>query len=120
MRETETRARGAYVERFQSENVFFSCCPQSAYSYNSLADFYTDANNYLANRSRTTSPITLAQFQVRYSNIPGNDKAIGRVMNHIARRGVDVITESTKRVHVSGHLPGLRGHGHYGPVTSVR
>ena len=66
---------GAYVERFQSENVFFSCCPQSAYSYNSLADFYTDANNYLANPNRTTSPVSLAQFQVRYSNIPGNDKA---------------------------------------------
>jgi ribonuclease J len=36
-------------------------------------------------------------------SIPGNEKAIGRVLNHIARRGVDVITESTKRVHVSGH-----------------
>lgn len=35
--------------------------------------------------------------------IPGNEKAIGRVMNHIARRGVDVITESSKHVHVSGH-----------------
>jgi ribonuclease J len=35
--------------------------------------------------------------------IPGNEKAIGRVMNHIARRGVDVVTESTKHVHVSGH-----------------
>jgi ribonuclease J len=35
--------------------------------------------------------------------IPGNEKAIGRVMNHLARRGVDVITESTKHVHVSGH-----------------
>ena len=35
--------------------------------------------------------------------IPGNEKAIGRVMNHIARRGVDVITESSKQVHVSGH-----------------
>lgn len=35
--------------------------------------------------------------------IPGNDKAIGRVMNHIARRGVDVVTESSKHVHVSGH-----------------
>jgi hypothetical protein len=67
---------GAYVERYQSENVFFSCCPQSAYSYNSLADFYTDANGYLANPNRTTSPITLGQFQVRYSNIPGNDRAI--------------------------------------------
>jgi ribonuclease J len=35
--------------------------------------------------------------------IPGNEKAIGRVMNHIARRGVDVVTESHKHVHVSGH-----------------
>ena len=35
--------------------------------------------------------------------IPGNEKAIGRVMNHIARRGVDIITEANKHVHVSGH-----------------
>jgi ribonuclease J len=35
--------------------------------------------------------------------IPGNEKAIGRVMNHLARRGVDIITESNKHVHVSGH-----------------
>lgn len=35
--------------------------------------------------------------------IPGNEKAIGRVMDHLARRGVDVVTESTKHVHVSGH-----------------
>jgi ribonuclease J len=35
--------------------------------------------------------------------IPGNEKAIGRVMNHIARRGVEIITEATKHVHVSGH-----------------
>jgi len=35
--------------------------------------------------------------------IPGNEKALGRVMNHVARRGVDVVTESSKHVHVSGH-----------------
>ncbi len=35
--------------------------------------------------------------------IPGNEKAIGRTINHIAHRGVDVITESSKHVHVSGH-----------------
>jgi ribonuclease J len=35
--------------------------------------------------------------------IPGNEKAIGRVINHITRRGADVITESMKPVHVSGH-----------------
>jgi ribonuclease J len=35
--------------------------------------------------------------------IPGNEKAIGRVMNHVARRGGDVIDETIKPVHVSGH-----------------
>jgi len=36
-------------------------------------------------------------------SIPGNEKAIGRVMNHIARRGADVVYEGIKHVHVSGH-----------------
>ncbi len=35
--------------------------------------------------------------------IPGNEKAIGRVMNHIARRGATVVDGASKRVHVSGH-----------------
>ena len=49
---------------------------QSVYVYNSLADFYTDANDYLANPNRTTSPVTLRRFQVRYNNIPGQEKPI--------------------------------------------
>ncbi len=35
--------------------------------------------------------------------IPGNEKSIARVMNHISRRGVNIIHEGTKHVHVSGH-----------------
>ncbi|HSK10573.1 MAG TPA: ribonuclease J [Vicinamibacterales bacterium] len=35
--------------------------------------------------------------------IPGNEKAIDRVVNHLARRGADVVTADQKRVHVSGH-----------------
>ncbi len=35
--------------------------------------------------------------------IPGNEKAIGRVMNHVARRGAHVIDDGMKHVHVSGH-----------------
>jgi ribonuclease J len=35
--------------------------------------------------------------------IPGNEKAIGRVMNHLARRGADIVTDGMKHVHVSGH-----------------
>ena len=35
--------------------------------------------------------------------IPGNEKAIGRVMNHVSRRGAEVVHEGIKHVHVSGH-----------------
>ena len=66
---------GGSIEKYNSENVFFPG-KQSAYVYKTLADFYTDANGFLANPSRTTSPITLQRFQVRYSNIPGQDKPI--------------------------------------------
>jgi carboxypeptidase family protein len=66
---------GGSVERYGSENVFFSG-KQSVYVYNSLNDFYTDANDYLANPNRTTSPVTLRRFQVRWMNIPGLDKPV--------------------------------------------
>ncbi|MDA1080636.1 MAG: carboxypeptidase regulatory-like domain-containing protein [Gemmatimonadetes bacterium] len=61
---------GVSVQKYHSDNVFFPGS-QSAYVYNSLADFYTDANDFLANPNRTTSPVTLKKFQVRYNNIPG-------------------------------------------------
>lgn len=67
---------GATTQRYESENVFWSCCPQSNYTYLSLQDFYTDALDYLANPNRTTSPVTLRRFKVRYSNVPGLDKPL--------------------------------------------
>ena len=66
---------GGAVEKYHSENVFFPG-KQSAYVYNTLADFYTDANDFLANPNRTTSPITLRRFQVRYMNIPDLEKPV--------------------------------------------
>ena len=36
-------------------------------------------------------------------SIPGNEKAIGRVLNHLAHRGAEVVYEGIKHVHVSGH-----------------
>jgi hypothetical protein len=34
---------GGTLQRYRSENVFFNCCKQGAYVFNSLADFYTEA-----------------------------------------------------------------------------
>jgi ribonuclease J len=35
--------------------------------------------------------------------IPGNERAIGRVVNRLVRHGVEVVSERTDFVHVSGH-----------------
>jgi len=36
-------------------------------------------------------------------DIPGNEKAIGRLQNRLVAMGVDVVTDGTSKVHVSGH-----------------
>ena len=35
--------------------------------------------------------------------IPGNEKAVGRIVNGLIRQGIEVITDRTHLVHVSGH-----------------
>ncbi len=37
--------------------------------------------------------------------IPGNEIAIGRLQNHLARRDIEIVTEEDHFVHVSGHPP---------------
>jgi hypothetical protein len=66
---------GASAERFSSENVFFPGS-QGVYTYNSLADFYADADAYRVNPDRTSSPVTLRRFEVRWMNIPGMEKPV--------------------------------------------
>jgi hypothetical protein len=65
---------GATYQKYRSFNVFFNCCKQGVYVYDTLQDFYADANDYLAHPNRTTSPVTLKRYSVRYMNIPGLDR----------------------------------------------
>jgi ribonuclease J len=47
------------------------------------------------------APEDVVVFSARV--IPGNEKAVGRAMNHVARRGADIVFDGQKHVHVSGH-----------------
>jgi hypothetical protein len=60
---------GGNLEKFHSDNSFYFGI-QSAYSYATLADFYADANGYLANPNRTTAAAN-SRFQVKYLLQPG-------------------------------------------------
>ncbi|MBA4302228.1 MAG: TonB-dependent receptor [Cyclobacterium sp.] len=66
---------GFSYERYESENVFFPGS-QSVYTYNSMDDFYKDANNFLANGNTVPSNVNLRRFQVRWNNIPGSEKPV--------------------------------------------
>lgn len=66
---------GFNLERFSSTDSFFPGA-QSIYVYNSLADFYADANGYLSDPDRTISSVNLKRFQYQYSNIPGVEKPV--------------------------------------------
>ncbi len=46
-------------------------------------------------------PADMVIFSSR--DIPGNEKAIGRLQNRLVAIGVDVVTDGTAMVHVSGH-----------------
>ncbi|MDI1321439.1 MAG: carboxypeptidase regulatory-like domain-containing protein [Algoriphagus sp.] len=82
---------GFSYERYESENVFFPGS-QSAYVYNSLEDFYTDANNFLANGNTVPSGVDLRRFQVRWNNIPGSEKPVQPLMvNYFGLYGQDEI-----------------------------
>ena len=65
---------GGRVERYNSDNVFFNCCKQGAWVYNTLDEFYADAREALANPNRATSSVSARNYQLRYMNIPGLDK----------------------------------------------
>jgi hypothetical protein len=72
---SHTLTFGASLERYRSENVFFPGS-QSAYVYNSLADFFEDANGHIANPNRTVGTVQYDRFQVRYSNIAGMEEPV--------------------------------------------
>ena len=88
--------RDTDVESFPAQDVLCIATGSQGEPQAALPRIAIDDHRYVK-----IGPDDVVVFSARA--IPGNEKAIARTMSHIARRGADVITDSMKHVHVSGH-----------------
>ncbi|MGE5816243.1 MAG: ribonuclease J, partial [Acidobacteriota bacterium] len=88
--------RDTDVRNYPSQDVLCVCTGSQGEPQAALPRIAIDDHRHV-----NLQPGDVVVFSARA--IPGNEKGIGRVMNHIARRGADVVYEGLKHVHVSGH-----------------
>ena len=89
-------ARDSEVRNFPSQDLVCICTGSQGEPQAALPRIAIDDHRHVK-----LAPGDVVVFSAR--EIPGNEKAIGRVMNHIARRDAEVVSEGSKHVHVSGH-----------------
>ena len=88
--------RDSDVRNFPAQDVVCICTGSQGEPQAALPRIAIDDHRHVK-----LGPDDVVVFSAR--EIPGNEKAIGRVMNHIARRDAEVISDGDKHVHVSGH-----------------
>jgi ribonuclease J len=88
--------RDSEIREYPSQDVVCICTGSQGEPQAALPRIAIDDH-----RHAKIDPEDVVVFSAR--EIPGNEKAIGRVMNHIARRGAEIVYEGLKHVHVSGH-----------------
>jgi ribonuclease J len=88
--------RDSELREFPSQDVVCICTGSQGEPQAALPRIAIDDH-----RHAKIGPDDVVVFSAR--EIPGNEKAIGRVMNHVAKRGADIVHEGIKHVHVSGH-----------------
>jgi ribonuclease J len=91
-----TQIRDCDVRDFPAQDVVCLCTGSQGEPMAALPRIAIDDHRHIR-----LAPSDVVVFSARA--IPGNEKAIGRVMNHVARRGADVVSDADKHVHVSGH-----------------
>ena len=88
--------RDSEVKSFPAQDVVCICTGSQGEPQAALPRIAIDDHRHVK-----LDPEDVVVFSAR--EIPGNEKAIGRVMNHVARRGAEVISDGIKHVHVSSH-----------------
>jgi ribonuclease J len=93
---TGVQVRDSEVRNYPAQDVVCLCTGSQGEPQAALPRIAIDDHRHVK-----LGPDDVVVFSAR--EIPGNEKAIGRVMNHVARRGAEVVYEGTRHVHVSGH-----------------
>ncbi len=88
--------RDSEVRDYPAQDVVCLCTGSQGEALAALPRIAIDDHRHVR-----LGPGDIVAFSAR--NIPGNEKAIGRVMNHVARRGAEVVTDADRHIHVSGH-----------------
>jgi ribonuclease J len=88
--------RDADVRDYPAQDVLCVCTGAQGEPLAALSRMAIDDHKHVK-----LAPDDVVVFSARA--IPGNEKAIGRVMNHVAKRGADIVADGMKHIHVSGH-----------------
>lgn len=88
--------RDADVRDFPAHDVVCVCTGSQGEPMAALPRMAIDDHRYVK-----IGPEDVVAFSARV--IPGNEKAIARVMNHVARRGAEIVADGDRHIHVSGH-----------------
>jgi len=93
---TGVQIKDSDVRNFPAQDIVCLCTGSQGEPQAALPRIAIDDHRHVR-----LEPEDVVVFSAR--EIPGNEKAIGRVMNHIAKRGTELVYEGLKHVHVSGH-----------------
>ena len=88
--------RDSEVGEYQPDEVVCLCTGSQGEPLAALPRIAIDDHRFVK-----LLPDDVVVFSARV--IPGNEKAVGRAMDHVARRGADIVFDGQKHVHVSGH-----------------
>jgi len=88
--------RDSEVREYPAQDVLCVCTGSQGEPMAALPRMAIDDHRHVK-----IGPEDVVAFSARI--IPGNEKAIGRVMNHVARRGAEIVADGSRHIHVSGH-----------------
>lgn len=91
--------RDSDLRDYEPEDVLCICTGSQGEAMAALPRIAIDDHRHVK-----LDPDDVVVFSARV--IPGNEKAVARVMNHIARRRAHIVADGDKRIHVSGHGSG--------------